>query len=218
MTSHPSRSYTLKTSSARQLRVSHPPPSSGRCAWQLRSPVFAHVLDFSFCSVVGGASLLYLAAFVYARKLSSSLRLFYFSLLPYPHSCLVFCSRDVGSAVPPRIALSIFCLRGEYGAYSQAPLLAPGFRGGAVLYCTVLYCTPVLIYGRWHGQPDLWIQLAVHCRCHWLCRYDHSTPGLLTVSSVTSTVWVHPGREAAGVELVHGVQWGSPDSCRYLKK
>ena len=47
----------------------------------------------------------------------------------------------------------------------------------------------------------MWIQLAVHRRCHWLCRYDHSTPGLLTVSSVTSTVWVHPGREAAGVEL-----------------
>ena len=40
----------------------------------------------------------------------------------------------------------------------------------------------------------------MHRRCHWLCRYDHSTSRLLTVSSITSTVWVHPGREAAGVE------------------
>ena len=73
----------------------------------------------------------------------------------------------------------------------------------AVLYCTVLLYYTVrqfLCHGRWYEQPDLWIQLAVHRRCHWLCRYDHSTPGLLTVSSVTSTVWVHPGREAAGVE------------------
>ena len=59
-------------------------------------------------------------------------------------SCLVFCSRDVGLAVPPRVAPSIFRLQGESGAYSQAPLLPPAFRGGAVLYCTVLCCAVVL--------------------------------------------------------------------------
>ena len=137
MTSHPSRSYSLRTSRPVQLRVSHPPPSSRRCAWQLRSPVLAHVPDSSFCAVVGGACLLYLAAFVYAQKFSSSVRLLHFFLLPYPRSCLVFCSRDVGSTVPPRVAPSIFRLRGESGAYSQAPLLPPAFRGGAVLDCTV---------------------------------------------------------------------------------
>ena len=122
------------------------------------------------------------------------------SFLPYPRSCLVFCSRDVGSAVPPRVAPSIFRLRGESGAYSQALLLPPAFRGGGVLYCAVLYCKPVSMSWPLVRTVDLWIQLAVHRRCHWLCRYDHSTPRLLTVSSVTSTVWVHTGREAAGVE------------------
>ena len=43
----------------------------------------------------------------------------------------------MGSAVPPRATPSIFRLRGESGAYSQAPLIPPAFRGGAVLYCTV---------------------------------------------------------------------------------
>ena len=66
-------------------------------------------------------------------------------------------------------------------------------------YCTVLYCTvrQFWCHGRWYERSDLWIRLAVHRRCHRLCRYNHSTPELLTVSSLTSTVWVHPGREAA---------------------
>ena len=131
--------------------MSHPPPSSGRCAWQLRSPVFAHVLDSSFCSVGGGASLLYLAAVVCAPKFSKMFILsatFSTSFLPYPRSCLVFCSRDVGSAVPPRVAPSIFRLRGESGSYSQAPLPPPAFRGGTVLYCTVLYASfDVMVVG-----------------------------------------------------------------------
>ena len=133
-----------------------------------------------------------------------------FPLSLSPFLTLVFCSRDVGSAVPPRVAPSIFYLRGESGAYSQAPLLPPAFRGGTVLYCTVLYCTVLYCtvrqfwcHGRWYERPDLWIQLAVHRRCHWLlCRYNHSTPGLLTASSLTSMVWVHPRREAAGVASV----------------
>ena len=113
------------------------------------------MLDSSLCSVVGGASLLSLAAFVYALKFSSSLRLFIFSFLPYPRSFLVFCSRDVGSAVLPRVAPSIFRLRGESSTYSQAPLLPPASRGGAVLYCTVLYCTPVLM--SWPLVRTAWL-------------------------------------------------------------
>ena len=133
------------------------------------------------------------------RRLSAQprrlcLRAKIFLLFPFPRSRLVFCSRDVGSAVPPRVAPSIFRLRGESGAYSEVLLLPLAFRGG-----TVLYCRPVLVSWRWYERSDLWIQLAVHRRCHWLCRYDHGTPGLLIVSSLTSTVWVHPGREAAGV-------------------
>ena len=146
--SHPSDRTHSKRPAPVQLRVSHPPPSSERCAWQLRSTVLAHVLDSSFCSVGGGASLLYLAAVVCAPNFSKMFLLatFSISVLPHPRSRLVFCSRDVGSAVPPRVAPSIFRLRGESGAYSQAPLLPPAFRGGTVRYCTaVLYCTPVLM-------------------------------------------------------------------------
>ena len=55
-------------------------------------------------------------------------------------------------------------------------------------------------HGRWYERSDLWIQLAVHRRCHRLYRYDHSTPGLFTVSSLTSTVRVHPRREAVGAK------------------
>ena len=55
-------------------------------------------------------------------------------------------------------------------------------------------------HGRWYERSDLWIQLAVHRRCHRLCRYDHSTSGLFNVSSLTSTVRVHPRQEAAGGE------------------
>ena len=56
-------------------------------------------------------------------------------------------------------------------------------------------------HGCWYERSDLWIQLTVHRQYHRLCRYDHSTPGLLTISSFTSTVWVHPGREAAGASV-----------------
>ena len=148
MTSHPSQSYTLKTSSTRPAPCVPSTAIVRTLCVATRCPVLAHVLDSSFCSVVGGASLLSLAAFVYARKFSSSLRLFNFSLLPYPRSFLVFCSRDMGPAVLPRVAPSIFRLRGESGTYSQAPLLSPAFSGGAVLYCTVLYASfDVMVVG-----------------------------------------------------------------------
>ena len=100
------------------------------------------MLDCSFCSVAGGASLLYLAAVICAPNFSKMFLLsatFSISFLPYPRSCLVFCSCDVGSAVPPRVAPSIFRLRGESGACSQLLSFLP--LSAAVLYCTVLYCT-----------------------------------------------------------------------------
>ena len=57
-------------------------------------------------------------------------------------------------------------------------------------------------HGRWHEPSDLWIQLAVHRRCHRLCRYDHSTPGLLTVSSLprveSTPAGRQPGRTVSG--------------------
>ena len=186
MTSHPSRSYTLKTSSARPTPCIPSTAIAGRCAWQLRSPVLAHVLDSSFCSVVGGAFLLNLAASVYAPKFSSS--------FPFPVLALYFVLATwVQPSHPASPRLSFV---------SGANLvLTQKFFSFLSLSAAVLYCTvgQFWYHGRWYERSDLWIQLAVHRRCHWLCRYDHGTPGLLIVSSLTSTVWVHPGREAAGV-------------------
>ena len=121
------------SNSVRPIYRHRPDVVRGNC--DLPSP---RMLDSSFCPVVGGASLLYFAAVVCAPNFSKVFLLsatFSISLLPYPRSCLVFCSRDVGSAVPTRVAPSTFCLRGE------SPLLPPAFRGGARLYCTVLNCT-----------------------------------------------------------------------------
>ena len=74
-------------------------------------------------------------------KCFSFLRLFEFPSFPIPVLALYFVLATWVQPPPPRVAPSIFRLRGESGAYSQAPLLPPAFRGGAVLYCTVLYCT-----------------------------------------------------------------------------
>ena len=64
---------------------------------------------------------------------------FSISFLPYPRSCLVFCSRDVGSAVPPTSprpsSVSGADLVLTHRLFSFLTLSA------AVLYCTVVYCT-----------------------------------------------------------------------------
>ena len=69
-----------------------------------------------------------------------------------PGSRLVFRSRDVSSAVPPRVVPHIFCSRSESVVYSRAPRLPPAFRGGIVLYAS---------FGRHHhirpefkNEPD----------------------------------------------------------------
>ena len=133
--SHPSRSYTLKTSSARPTPCV---PSTAivrtLCVATAISRPRARARFFLLLCRRRRLSAL-------PRRLRLRAKIFLLSATFSFFSCLVFCSRDVGSAVPSRVAPSIFRLWGESGAYSQAPLLPPAFRGGAVLYCTVLYCT-----------------------------------------------------------------------------
>ena len=146
--SHHSQSYTLKTSSVR------PTPCVPSTAI-VRTLCVATAISRPRTRARFPRLLCWrrrLSALPRRRRLSTKISkifllsaTFSISFLPYPRSCLVFCPRDVGSAVPPRVAPSIFRLRGEPGAYSQAPLLPPAFRGGAVLYCDVLYCKPVLM-------------------------------------------------------------------------
>ena len=143
------------------------------------------MLDSSFYFVAGGAALLCLAASVCAPIIFSSLRLFLLHPFPRPRSCVVFWSRDVSSAVPHHVAPPIFRLRSESGAYTQAPLRPPAFHGG----------TPVLMPWPLVRRSDLWIQLAVHRRCHRQCRYDHSPLGLLTVSSLPQFGSTPAGRQ-----------------------
>ena len=160
---HPSRSYTLKTSSVR------PTPC-------IPSTAIVRTLCVATAISRPRVRARFLLLLCLRRRLSAPLRrrrlraeifllstAFSIFLLPYPRSCLVFCSRDVGSAVPPRVAPSIFRLRGESGAYSQAPLLPPTFRGGAVLYCTVLYASfDVMAVGT----------NSLTCGSNWQCTAD----------------------------------------------
>ena len=108
--------------------------------------------------------------------------------LSCPRSCFIFCSHGIGSAVPPRVAPPIFRLRGESGAYSQAPLLSPAFRGG----------TPVLV--SWPLVRTVWLVNSTGSAPPMpsampLCLQHAWTPyGLLTHFHGG----VHPGRAAAG--------------------
>ena len=205
MTSHSVDRTHSKHPAPVQLRASHPPPSSGRCAWQLQSPVLANVLDSSFCCVVVGASLPLCSdsppPFT-CQNFPPLCDFFNFPSFPIPVLALYFVLatwvQPSHPASPRPSSVSGANLVLTHRLLSFLPLSA------AVRYCTALYCTvrQFWCHGRWYGRPDLWIQLAVHRQCHRLCRYDHSTPGLLTVSSFTSTVWgppLYPGREAAEV-------------------
>ena len=140
--SHPSRSYTLKTSSARPTPCV---PSTAivrtLCVATAISCLRARA-RFLLCSVVGGASLLYLAAVVCAPKFPKLFLLsatFSISLLPYPRSCLDFVlatwvqPSHPASPRPSSVSGSNLVL--THRPLSSLPLSA------AVLYCTVLYCT-----------------------------------------------------------------------------
>ena len=204
MTSHPSRSYTLKTSSAR------PTPC-------VPSTAIVRTLCVATAISRPRARARFLVLLCHRRRLSAlprRLRLrakifllsatISFFLLPYPRFCLVFCSRDVGSAVPPRVAPSIFRLRGESGAYSQAPLLPPAFRGGAALYCTVLYCT--VLYASFDvmaiGTNSLTCGFNRQCTADaigYVVMITARLDSLPSPQSLPRLVWVHLDRQAAGV-------------------
>ena len=155
MTSHPSRSYTLETSSACPTAC-------------VPSTTIVRTLCVSTLIFHRRARARFLVLLCRRRRRSAlpcrlglCANIFVFS---------VTFSIYLLSSSPLSRCGSIFRLRSESGAYSQARLLLPAFRGG----------TPALV--SWYGQSDLWIQLAVHRRCHRLCRYNHSTPGVLIVS------------------------------------
>ena len=120
MTSYLSQSYILKTSSARPTR----------CV-----PSTAIVRTLCVVTAISRprARARFLDLLCRRRRRSALPRHFRlrannfllsvtFSIIPfpYPRTCVVFWSRDVGSAVPPHPAPPIFRLRGESGAYSQA--------------------------------------------------------------------------------------------------
>ena len=179
MTSRPSRSYTLRPSSAR------PTPC-------VPSTAIVRALCVATVTSRPLARIRLLALLCRRRRRSALPRrlrfrannfllfvTFFFSPFPCPRSCLTFWFCGVGSAVPPRVVLpssvSGANLVLTHRLLSSLPLSAA---------VRLFWC-----HNRWYERSDSWIQLAVHRRCHWLCCYDHSTPGLLTVSSLTSTGW-----------------------------
>ena len=115
--------------------------------WQLRSPVLAHVLDSSFCSVVGGASLLSTSPPSFARQNSQHFPLFLCDFFNFPPSlspflpCILFSRRGFSRPTPRRpVHLPspgrIWCLLTDSSHSSRFPR-----RCCTVLYCAVLYCT-----------------------------------------------------------------------------
>ena len=189
MTSHPSRSYTLKTSSARPIPCV---PSAAI----VRTLCVANVIS---CPRARARLLALLCLrrrrFALPRRLCFRannflllIPFFYFPPFPVPVLALYF---GLATWVQP--------------SHPAAPRSSSVSGANLVLTHRLLPSLPLSAavrqfwcHHRWYERSDLWIQLALHRRCHRLCRYDHSTPGLLTVSSLTSTGWVHPGREAAG--------------------
>ena len=188
MTSHLSRSYTLKTCSARQtpcvpstaiVRTLCVATVTSRRRSRARFFLFALSLKVSVCSASPPP----------------------FTRQPFPPLCDFFNFPSF-----PITVLALYFLFATWVQPSHPASLRPSSVSGANLMLThrLLSFLPLSAavrqfgcHGRWYERSDLWIQLAVHRRCHRLCRYDHSTPGLLTVSSLTSTVWDHLGREAA---------------------
>ena len=135
LTDDPSRSYTLKTSSAR------PTPC-------VPSTTFARTLCVATVITRPRARARFLLSLCRRRRRSTlphRLRLrvknfllfvtFSVILLSLSPFLPLFWSRYVSSAVLPRVAPTIFRLQVESGAYTQDPHLHPAFRGG----------TPVLV-------------------------------------------------------------------------
>ena len=111
-----------------------------------------------------------------------------------PGSRLVFWSRDVVSAVSPRVAPPIFRSRSEPDAYSQPPLLPPAFRGGMPVLVPSPLVRSVCLVDPTGSAPRMASNI--------MSLAGHSTPGLLTVSSL-----VRFGSNPAGRQPGQGVMY-----------
>ena len=149
MTSHPTRSYTLKTSSAR-LTPCVPFTAIVRklcVATVISRPRARARFLFSLCRRGCRSALL--------RRLclrANTFRLFGTSsliLLPLSSFLPFILISRRGFSRHTRVASPIFRLRGESGAYSQAPLPSPAFRGGTVSQ----FCC----HDDWYERSALWI-------------------------------------------------------------
>ena len=196
MTSHPSRSYTLETSRARPTPFV---PSTAiirtLCVATVISRPRARARFLVLCCRRRRRSALprRLRLRTNIFLLSTTCSIFSLSLSPYL-PCILFSRHGFTRPTPRRPAYlpspgRIWCLLTGSSPPSRFPRRYASFGVMTVGY----------------ERSDLWIQLAVHRRCHRPCRYIHRTPGFLTVSSLTSTVWVYPGREAAGASKEHVV-------------
>ena len=160
MASHPSGSYTLKTSSARPTPCV---PSTAivrtLCVATVIS-VLVHVLHSSFRSVAGGATLLCLAASVCAPRLPSYLWLF----VSFPFHV-------------PVLAFYLGLATWVQPSHPASP--RPSSVSGANLVLTHRLLSSLALsaavrqfwcHDRWCERSDLWIQLTVHRQHHRLCR------------------------------------------------
>ena len=111
------------------------------------------MLDSSFLSVTGGVALLCFAASVCAPIFSSSSTFLLFPF-PCPRSCLVPWSRDVGSAVPPRVA---------------PPILRP-----ERIRCLLTGSAPPSRFPRWYASFGAMTVGSNYLACgfNWQCTAD----------------------------------------------
>ena len=84
--------------------------------------------------------------------------------------CILASRRGFSRPTPP-----IFRLRSESGAYSQAPLLPPAFRGGTPILVTWPLVRTVSLVDSTDSAPPAPSAMLLA---------GHSTPGLFTVSSL----------------------------------
>ena len=187
MTSHPTRSYTRKTSNARLTP----------CA-----PSTAIVRMLCVATVISRPrALARLLVFLCRRRCGSALPR---RLRLRAKNVLLFVTLSMFS-------LSLFPLLPAYVLVSRRGFSRPASRRPAHLpspkrsWCLLTGSSPASRFLRRYASFDAMtvgtngltcgFQLAVHRRCHRLCRYDHSTPGLLTVSSLPRVRSTPAGRQ-----------------------
>ena len=178
MTSHPRRSYALKTSSVRPnvVRGNCDLPFMRTCS----IPRFALSQEATLCSASPPPFA--------CQQFPPSRDFFYHPSFPVPVLVLYFGLTTWVQPSQPASLRSSYVSRANlvlnHRLLSSSPLSAAVRQ---------LWC-----HGRWYERSDLWIQLAMHRRYHRLYRYDHSTPGLLTVSLLqvfgSITAGMQPGQ------------------------